>query len=129
MTNDPKDRYVLAKVSSPPAPNSPSPSTRRLPRRDGVLRPRRRLRAPGHPELRDARLPFANGGGPVTSWETSERVLESGGFESRQRVLVGEPVVEASEAGACTLGVTHRQAVDRHLMAASARAGRAAEAS
>ena len=36
----------------------------------------------------------------MTGWETAERVLESGGFESRQRVLVAEPVVEASEAGA-----------------------------
>ena len=49
----------------------------------------------------------------VTGWETSERVLESGGFESRQRVLVAKPVVEASEAGARTLGVTYWQAVDR----------------
>ena len=49
----------------------------------------------------------------MTGWETSERVLESGGFESRQRVLVPEPVVEASEAGARTLGVTYWQAVDR----------------
>jgi len=49
----------------------------------------------------------------VSSWETSERVLESGGFESRQRVLVPEQVVEASEAGARTLGVTYWQAVDR----------------
>ena len=49
----------------------------------------------------------------LTGWETSERVLESGGFESRQRVLVAEPVVEASEAGARTLGVTYWQAVDR----------------
>jgi hypothetical protein len=46
-------------------------------------------------------------------WETSERVLESGGFESRQRVLAAEPVVEASEAGARTLGVSYWQAVDR----------------
>jgi hypothetical protein len=52
-------------------------------------------------------------GRAVTSWETSERVLESGAFESRQRVLVAEPVVEASEAGARTLGVTYWQAVDR----------------
>ena len=49
----------------------------------------------------------------MTGWETSERVLESGGFESRQRVLVAKPVVEASEAGARTLGVTYWQAVDR----------------
>jgi hypothetical protein len=49
----------------------------------------------------------------VTGWETSERVLESGAFESRQRVLVAEAVVEASEAGARTLGVTYWQAVDR----------------
>ena len=40
-------------------------------------------------------------------------MLESGDFESRQRVLVEEAVVEASEAGARTLGVTYWQAVDR----------------
>ena len=51
--------------------------------------------------------------GGVSGWETSERVLESGGFESRQRMLVADPVVEASEAGARTLGVTYWQAVDR----------------
>jgi hypothetical protein len=50
---------------------------------------------------------------PWTGWETSERVLESGAFESRQRVLVAEPAVEASEAGARTLGITYWQAVDR----------------
>ncbi len=49
----------------------------------------------------------------MKGWESSEKVLESGGFESRQRVLVPEPVVEASEAGARTLGVTYWQAVDR----------------
>ena len=49
----------------------------------------------------------------MTGWESSERVLESGGFESRQRVLVPEPAVEASEAGARVLGVTYWQAVDR----------------
>ena len=49
----------------------------------------------------------------LTGWTTAERVLESGGVESRQRVLVAEPVVEASEAGARTLGVTYWQAVDR----------------
>jgi hypothetical protein len=49
----------------------------------------------------------------VIGWETWERVRECGGFESRQRVLVAEPVVEASEAGARTLGVTYWQAVDR----------------
>jgi len=49
----------------------------------------------------------------VKGWESSEKVLESGGFESRQRVLVPEPAVEASEAGARTLGVTYWQAVDR----------------
>ena len=49
----------------------------------------------------------------MTGWETFERVLESGGFESRQRVLVAEPAVEASGAGARTLGVTYWRAVDR----------------
>jgi hypothetical protein len=49
----------------------------------------------------------------LRGWEATERVLESGGFESRQRVLVEEPVVESSEAGARFLGVTYWQAVDR----------------
>ena len=49
----------------------------------------------------------------MTGWETSERVLESGAFESRQRVLAAAPAVEASEAGARTLGVTYWRAVDR----------------
>ena len=61
----------------------------------------------------DAGLPFASGGGAVTGWETSERVLESGAFESRQRVLAAKPSVEASEAGARTLGIAYWQAVDR----------------
>jgi hypothetical protein len=54
-----------------------------------------------------------DGGCAVTGWETSERVRESGAFESRQRVLVAAPAVEASEAGARTLGITYWQAVDR----------------
>ena len=47
-----------------------------------------------------------------TGWETTERLLESGGFESRQRVLVSEPVVDDSEAGARVLGVTYWRAVN-----------------
>ena len=47
----------------------------------------------------------------LREWEATERVLESGGFESRQRMLVGEPVVEPSESGARWLGVTYWQAV------------------
>lgn len=49
----------------------------------------------------------------MIGWETSERVLESGAFDSRQRVLVTEPVVEASEGGARTLGITYWRSVDR----------------
>lgn len=49
----------------------------------------------------------------VSGWESSERVLESGDFESRQWLLVEEPAVEASEAGARTLGITYWQAVDQ----------------
>ena len=45
-------------------------------------------------------------------WEATERVLVSGGFESRQRVLVPEPAVEASGTGARWLGVTYWSAVD-----------------
>jgi hypothetical protein len=48
----------------------------------------------------------------ATGWETSERVLESGAFDSRQRVLVPRPAVEVSEAGARTLGITYWRAVD-----------------
>ncbi|HEY7397625.1 MAG TPA: hypothetical protein VH538_04930 [Gaiellaceae bacterium] len=40
-------------------------------------------------------------------------MLESGAFDSRQRVLVAETVVDASKAGARTLGITYWQAVDR----------------
>ena len=49
----------------------------------------------------------------MTGWETTERVLESGAFESRQRILAAEAAVEASEAGARTLGITYWRAVDR----------------
>jgi hypothetical protein len=45
------------------------------------------------------------------SWETSERLLESGGFESIQRVLAAEPAVESSDSGARWLGVAYWQAV------------------
>jgi hypothetical protein len=48
----------------------------------------------------------------IDGWETTERVLESGGFESRQRVVVSDPVVEPSEAGARFLGVSYWQAVN-----------------
>ena len=44
-------------------------------------------------------------------WETTERVLESGAFESKQRTLVSDAVVECSESGARWLGVTYWQAV------------------
>ena len=42
----------------------------------------------------------------MTGWETSERVLESGGFESRQRVLVVEPMssLEIDEAVRSSVG-------------------------
>ena len=49
----------------------------------------------------------------MIGWEAWERVRDGGGFESRQRVLVADPVVEVSEAGARTLGVTYWYAVDR----------------
>ena len=47
------------------------------------------------------------------SWYTSERVLDSGGFESTQRVLASEPLVESSESGARWLGIAYWQAVNR----------------
>jgi hypothetical protein len=45
-------------------------------------------------------------------WESTERVLESGGFESRQRVLLAARAVESSETGARWLGITYWRAVD-----------------
>ena len=47
------------------------------------------------------------------SWHSRERVLDSGGFESTQRVLASEPVVECSESGARWLGIAYWQAVNR----------------
>ena len=48
----------------------------------------------------------------LPGWEASERLLESGAFESRQRALVPVRVVEPSESGARWLGVTYWRAVD-----------------
>jgi hypothetical protein len=48
-----------------------------------------------------------------TDWQTTERVLECGAFESKQWTLIAEAVVESSESGARWLGVTYWQAVDR----------------
>ena len=47
------------------------------------------------------------------SWDTSERMRASGGFESTQRVLASGPVVESSESGARWLGIAYWQAVNR----------------
>jgi hypothetical protein len=47
----------------------------------------------------------------LRGWEATERMLESGGFESRQRVLLSEPAVEPSGTGARRLGATYWQAV------------------
>ena len=49
----------------------------------------------------------------LRSWNTSERMLASGGFESTQRVRASEPVVESSESGARWLGIAYWQAVNR----------------
>lgn len=47
----------------------------------------------------------------LPGWETSERLLESGGFESRQRVVVADPAAERSDSGARWLGVVYWHAV------------------
>lgn len=44
-------------------------------------------------------------------WQTTERVLESGAFESKQQTLIAEAAVESSESGARWLGITYWQAV------------------
>jgi hypothetical protein len=47
------------------------------------------------------------------SWNTSERMRASGGFESTQRVLASGPVVERSESGARWLGIAYWRAVNQ----------------
>lgn len=49
----------------------------------------------------------------VRGWETTERLLGSGRYESRQRALVSTPVVDASEAGARWLGVSYWAVISR----------------
>ena len=50
--------------------------------------------------------------GGFRGWHTTARVLETGAFESSQRVVFSEPRVEVSEAGARWLGVTYWRAVE-----------------
>jgi hypothetical protein len=49
----------------------------------------------------------------ITGWETTERLLESGGYESRQRAVVVRPVVEASATGARWLGFAYWRSIVR----------------
>lgn len=56
------------------------------------------------------------------SWDATERVLDSGGFESTPRVLASGPVVECSESGARWLGIAYWQAVNRRCGEAGVRA-------
>ena len=46
--------------------------------------------------MREVEQPLATEPLVLQSWNTSERRLASGGFESTQRVLASEPVVESS---------------------------------
>jgi hypothetical protein len=46
-------------------------------------------------------------------WNTSERILASGAYESTQRVRSCGPVVEASESGARWLGVAYWETIGR----------------
>jgi hypothetical protein len=50
--------------------------------------------------------------GSLGGWQSTERVLETGTFESCDRVVFSDARVEASEAGARWLGVTYWTAVD-----------------
>ena len=46
-----------------------------------------------------------------SGWTTTERLLDSGAFESVQRAIVSGPAVEASNSGAQWLGITYWRAV------------------
>jgi hypothetical protein len=62
--------------------------------------------------LREVEQPLATVALVLQSWNTSERMLASGGFESAQCVLASGPVVESSESGARWLGIAYWQAVN-----------------
>ena len=49
----------------------------------------------------------------ISGWSATERTLDSGGFESRQRALVPYVAVEPSESGARWLGIAYWQTVGR----------------
>ncbi len=49
----------------------------------------------------------------ISGWTTTERTMDSGGFESKQRALVSDAVVEPSGSGARWLGVAYWQTVGR----------------
>jgi hypothetical protein len=49
----------------------------------------------------------------MRGWESTERLLESGAYESRQRALVDRPVVDESESGARWLGVAYWHTISR----------------
>jgi hypothetical protein len=63
--------------------------------------------------LREVERPLATVPLVLHSWNTGERILASGGFESTQRMRAKEPVVESSESGARWLGVAYWQAVSQ----------------
>jgi hypothetical protein len=44
-------------------------------------------------------------------WQTTERLLEPGAFESKQRTIARTAAAESSETGARWLGVAYWQAV------------------
>jgi hypothetical protein len=46
-------------------------------------------------------------------WHAREKALDSGGFESTQRVVASGPVVESSASGAHWLGIAYWRAVDQ----------------
>jgi hypothetical protein len=73
---------------------------------NGLPGPLRRLAAWGN-RVSHSRLQL------VARWQSVERIGESGDMESRQSVLVDEPVVESSEAGARWLGIMYWDAVSR----------------
>ena len=50
---------------------------------------------------------------PLSGWSTTERTLDSGGFESRQRAVVPDAVVDSSESGARWLGIAYWHTVGR----------------
>jgi hypothetical protein len=67
----------------------------------------------GFEGIRSSESRARDGSVELHSWQACERALDSGGFESTQRVRASAQVVESSESGARWLGIAYWKAVSQ----------------